>query len=373
MLAVIRFRSDCEDTAVAVKVSEERADGSTYNIRTGIATLAFREDKLGPRGTYAPGEWVDVKIEMLPIVWELQKGSRIRVDITSSDFPQYSIHSNYPGGWAEQTKTRLAHQEVMAGASRIEIPFMGPTPEQIQAYLASLKPDPEHHVLTPEKKAVKHSPYKGHANYGKSIAVFGGSLSVNPESDAAKQQWANLLGSTVTTYGVGGAGFAREQGCTLQRQVDSAGVYDIYVLWASTNDYMNNRPCGSWKDYTVFDGYDESKRNTQCGGINYCIKKLREKNPDARIYFFTSLRFFGKDAGHNPFSTEPNQTGRTFAQYIEAQKACCEYHGVPVLDQFSIQDVDEHNYPLYYLQDRLHMNEAGYRRLGPVQVKFLAD
>ena len=235
------------------------------------------------------------------------------------------------------------------------------------------KPKPEEHHLVPDRKAVKESPYKGHKNYGKTIAVFGGSLSVNKESDAAKQQWADLLNAEVTTYGVGGAGFSSLQGYTLQKQVEEAGVYDVYVLWASTNDYTNSRECGTWKDYTALDGYDKSKLTTQCGGINYCIKTLLEKNPKAEIYFFTSLRFFGADAGHNPFSVQPNKTGKTFADYIDGQKACCAYYGIPVLDQFSLQGVNEFNVDLFYLQDKLHMNEDGYRRIGPVQASFLAD
>ena len=203
--------------------------------------------------------------------------------------------------------------------------------------------------------------------------MFGGSLSVNKESDAAKQLWADLLNAEVTTYGVGGAGFSSLQGYTLQKQVEEAGVYDVYVLWASTNDYTNSRECGTWKDYTALDGYDKSKLTTQCGGINYCIKTLLEKNPKAEIYFFTSLRFFGADAGHNPFSDQPNKTGKTFADYIDGQKACCAYYGIPVLDQFSLQGINEFNVDLFYLQDKLHMNEDGYRRIGPVQASFLAD
>lgn len=140
-----------------------------------------------------------------------------------------------------------------------------PTPEQIQAYLASLKPDPEAHTLLPNTKIARNSPYRSSKNFGKRIAVFGGSLSVNDESDAAKQIWADLLGAEVVTYGVGGAGFSREQGCSLQRQVDSAGVYDIYILWASTNDYTNSRECGNWQDYTVFDGYDEARYEATWG------------------------------------------------------------------------------------------------------------
>jgi len=232
---------------------------------------------------------------------------------------------------------------------------------------------PSEHHLVPDPKVAKKSPYKGTKNYGKKIAVFGGSLSVNKESDAAKQLWADLLNAEVTTYGVGGAGFSCDQGYTLQAQVDTAGIYDIYVLWASTNDYTNSRECGTWKDYTAFDNYDEGRLHTQCGGINYCIRKILEKNPEAEIYFFTSLRFFGADAGHNPFSAEPNKTGKTFADYIDGQKACCAYYGIPVLDQFNLQGINEFNVDRFYVGDKLHMNEAGYRKIGPVQADFLAD
>ena len=256
---------------------------------------------------------------------------------------------------------------------REERPQQGPTPEQIQAWLARQKPNPTAHTLRPDALVAKDSPYRSSKNFGKRIAVFGGSLSVNEESNAAKQIWADLLGAEVVTYGVGGAGFSREQGCTLQRQVDTAGVYDVYVLWASTNDYTNSRECGTWQDYTVFDNYDESKLSTQCGGINYCIKTLLEKNPRAEIYFFTSLRFFGQDAGNNPFSTAPNKTGKTFADYIEGQKACCAFYGIPVLDQFNLQGINQFNVSYFYKEDLLHMNEEGYRRIGPVQAAFLAN
>ena len=266
-----------------------------------------------------------------------------------------------------------AFQEDLAAAREELQALAAAEAEAGQAWLRSRRPEPGKHHLVPDRKAAKNSPYKGHKNYGKSIAVFGGSLSVNDESDAAKQLWANLLNAEVTTYGVGGAGFSSEQGYTLQKQVEDAGVYDVYVLWASTNDYNNSRECGTWQDYTAYDNYDTRKLTTQCGGINYCIKTLLEKNPAAEIYFFTSLRFFGADAGHNPFSQEPNKTGKTFADYIDGQKACCAYYGIPVLDQFNLQGINEFNVDLFYLGDKLHMNEDGYRRIGPVQAAFLAD
>ena len=232
---------------------------------------------------------------------------------------------------------------------------------------------PDAHHLFPDSKVAEISPYRGCKNYGKSIAVLGGSLSVNRESDAAKQIWADLLNSEVTTYGVGGAGFSSLQGYSMQRQADTLGVYDIYVLWASTNDFKGNKECGSWKDYTALDNYDESRLTTQCGGINYCIRKIYEKNPAAEIYFFTSLRFFRSDSGYNPFSEETNVTGKSFADYIRAQKECCAYYGIPVLDQFNLQGMNELNYAPYYRDDKLHLTIEGYRRIGPVQAAFLAN
>ena len=238
------------------------------------------------------------------------------------------------------------------------------------ACLASAADKGDSRTLTPQTRT---GMYKGHKNYGKSIAVFGGSLSMKKNSDAAKQIWADQLHATVTTYGVGGAGFSKDQGHSLQQQVREAGVHDIYILWASTNDFTHNREIGSWSDYTAIDNFDESKLNTQCGGINYCVKILLEKNPDAEIYFFTSFRFFSKEAGYNPFSQDGNATGHNFYDYVKGQKDCCSHLSIPVFDQFELFGVNEYNYPLYYVEDKLHLKKEGYIKIAPAQAAFLAD
>ena len=64
---------------------------------------------------------------MWEVAWELQAGSRLRVDISSSDFPQYAVHSNYPGVWSVQKETKVAKQTIYTGgsyASRIELPIV---------------------------------------------------------------------------------------------------------------------------------------------------------------------------------------------------------------------------------------------------------
>lgn len=206
---------------------------------------------------------------------------------------------------------------------------------------------------------------KSSYNYGKSIAVFGGSVSVIPSSDVAKDMWKDRLGMTITNYGVGGAGFSSLQGKSLQQQVDEAGVFDIYILWASTNDYTNKRAVGNYTDYTEFDDFDTEKLVTQAGGINYCIKKIYELNPNAQIYFFTSSKAFNDRGAYDPFSEG------SMAEYVEMQKKISQLHGIPYLDQFTQGGYTTYNKDLYYT-DPIHMNEAGYKKLGELQVGFLA-
>ncbi|GAB3218212.1 SGNH/GDSL hydrolase family protein [Algoriphagus aestuariicola] len=206
---------------------------------------------------------------------------------------------------------------------------------------------------------------KASFNYGKSVAVFGGSVSVIPPSDSAKILWKERLGMSITNYGVPGAGFSSLQGKSLQKQVDEAGVFDIYILWASTNDYTNKRENGSYTDFTEFDGYDSSKLITQAGGINYCIKKIYELNPKAQIYFFTSSKAFNERGGYDPAVSDG------MVRYVEIQKQICELHGIPYLDQFTLGGYNVYNKDLYYV-DPIHMNAEGYKKLGELQVAFLA-
>ena len=106
--------SDAEDTAFSAKVMEVLPDGRTVNVRGSITSLAFRngDEKIA---SYQPGTPVMVTIHMWRIAWCFRKGSKIRLDISSSDYPQYTIHSNYAGLWSLQKETKKARQCVHMG------------------------------------------------------------------------------------------------------------------------------------------------------------------------------------------------------------------------------------------------------------------
>ncbi|MCD8054669.1 MAG: CocE/NonD family hydrolase [Lachnospiraceae bacterium] len=118
--------SDAEDTAFTAKLMEIYPDGEAYNIRSGIATMAYPESDEEPRQTYTPQTKRRLRLHLWDTSWKLKAGSRLRVDISSSDFPQYSIHTNFAGNWAEQQACKTAEQTVFCGGdtpSRLVLPL----------------------------------------------------------------------------------------------------------------------------------------------------------------------------------------------------------------------------------------------------------
>jgi uncharacterized protein len=120
--AHLRVSSDADDTAFTVKLMEVFPSGNTYNIRDGITTLAYRNGATQPQ-TYRALEAVDIEIELWPVAWTIKQGSRLRVDISSSNFPAYAAHSNFSGPWAEQQQVRTAQQTLYIGGDQSYVEF----------------------------------------------------------------------------------------------------------------------------------------------------------------------------------------------------------------------------------------------------------
>lgn len=204
------------------------------------------------------------------------------------------------------------------------------------------------------------------------IAVFGGSISSQPNSERAKDFWRKELNAEVITYGVGGMGFSKLTGeDNIQAQVEKAiseEQYDIYVFWASNNDIYQRHPIGFYKDYTEFDNFDESKLNSQAGGMNYCFKRVFETNPKAKIIFFTTL----KSIANGEYSYDPFFKGGAY-EYVKGQIDVCNYWGIPCLNQFLNVPINQYNKNIYLNEDLVHMTEEGYAFMGNIQAKFIKN
>lgn len=210
----------------------------------------------------------------------------------------------------------------------------------------------------------------------KTMALLGASTTVRPESHVCKDYWTEQLDLEVRDYGIGGAGFSNTvQTPGVQEAVDDLCVaqrppYDIYLIWAPSNDFKREATIGKITDYTAADGYDNSKRSTVYGGMNYVLRKIRTHNPEARIVLFTTIpRFDCGTLGYDVNATASNSLRR----YVDAQIAWAEANGIPYLDTFRQCGINGSNYQNYTVSDNIHLNEAGYALLKVMTAEFLRN
>ena len=116
----LEVSSSAPDTAFTAKLIEVFEDGRAFNIRDSITSLGFRNGA-DVRQDYVPGDRVSVTLDFWPIAWRMQPGSRLRLDVSSSDFPKFHAHTNRAGPWAAQTGADSAKQVVHEG--RVELPI----------------------------------------------------------------------------------------------------------------------------------------------------------------------------------------------------------------------------------------------------------
>ncbi len=112
--ASLYVSSDAPDTAFTFKIMEEFPDGEAYHIRSGITTLAYRNGS-PERISYTPNTVEQITVQSWDVAWRIQKGSRIRVDISSSNFPEYAVHPNKEGVWSTIKETAVANQTIYFG------------------------------------------------------------------------------------------------------------------------------------------------------------------------------------------------------------------------------------------------------------------
>ena len=82
-----------KDTDFTVKLVDVYPDGHAYNIADGITRAQYRNSFTKPE-LVKPGEIVEFIIRLGPVSQLFRRGHRIRMDITSSNFPTYDRNMN---------------------------------------------------------------------------------------------------------------------------------------------------------------------------------------------------------------------------------------------------------------------------------------
>ena len=209
---------------------------------------------------------------------------------------------------------------------------------------------------------------------GKRITFLGDSITEGWGTSKIEARYDNVLanraelGSTYTN-GIGGTRIAYQRGasadprhdlyfCGRAAELDLSG--DVIVVFGGTNDFGHgNAPFGEDTDRTP---------DTFCGAVDFLMRQLTGRYPDARVVFMTPVRRQGGEV--------PSQaTGHTLRDYAAAIVRAGARNGVAVLDLYNELplDPDLEDDRLAYTIDGLHPNDAGHKMIAAKLYEFLLE
>lgn len=109
--------TDGPDTDWMIKLVDVYPNGFAMNVAEGILRARFRKGLDQPE-LLKPGETYEFEIDMAGTANVFLPGHRIRVDITSSNFPQFDRNPNTGEPLGRSAKVRVARQTVHHGGAR---------------------------------------------------------------------------------------------------------------------------------------------------------------------------------------------------------------------------------------------------------------
>ncbi|NUN01845.1 MAG: CocE/NonD family hydrolase [Bryobacteraceae bacterium] len=123
---VLHASSDAPDTDFVAKLIDVFPDGRAINVAEGILRARYRESLSRPV-PLQPGRIYELPIDLVGTSNAFLKGHRIRVDITSSHFPQFDRNPNTGEPFGRQAGVRIANQTIYhtrAHPSHIVLPVI---------------------------------------------------------------------------------------------------------------------------------------------------------------------------------------------------------------------------------------------------------
>ncbi len=115
---VLYASSDTPDTDFTAKLVDVYPDGAAYNIQEGIQRARYREG-FGAPVWMKPDEVYEIHINLNATSNYFGPGHRIRLEVSSSDFPRFDRNLNTGGRNFDETSWRVAHNTVHHSGQRV--------------------------------------------------------------------------------------------------------------------------------------------------------------------------------------------------------------------------------------------------------------
>lgn len=125
---ILHAASAAPDTDFFARLADDDPRGAALEIACGMVRARHRQS-LDAADFLTPGAPVELRIQLGPTACRFRRGHRIRLEITSSDFPSYDRNHNTGGRDLFDAELRVAHQQVFHAAgrpSRLVLPLTRP-------------------------------------------------------------------------------------------------------------------------------------------------------------------------------------------------------------------------------------------------------
>lgn len=110
--ATLYVSSDAKDTDFTVKVIDVYPDGTAYNLDETIQRLRYRDGYDKPLVWMEPGKVYKVALQPMTTSNYFDAGHRIRIEVSSSNFPRFDRNLNTGGNNYDEVKGVVAHNSV---------------------------------------------------------------------------------------------------------------------------------------------------------------------------------------------------------------------------------------------------------------------
>jgi putative CocE/NonD family hydrolase len=107
--AEIYASSSASDTDFMAKLIVVKPDGRAFNLVDGVIRARYREGFDKPK-LIEPGQVYKYAIDMWATSYKLSEGDRLRIDVTSSNFPRLARNLNTGAEFAKTSEMEIAHQ-----------------------------------------------------------------------------------------------------------------------------------------------------------------------------------------------------------------------------------------------------------------------
>jgi putative CocE/NonD family hydrolase len=112
MVPTLYVSSDARDTDFTVKVIDVYPDGRAYNLDESIQRMRYRDGYEQPLVWMEPGEVYEVTLQPLNTSNYFDVGHRLRIEVSSSNFPRFDRNLNTGGNNYDEATGVVAHNQV---------------------------------------------------------------------------------------------------------------------------------------------------------------------------------------------------------------------------------------------------------------------